>query len=315
MRVVTVTVNAAVDTLYVLDRLDRGAINRVARKVAVPGGKGNNVARVLAIFGHAVVATGFVGGRTGEFIEEGLRAHGVEPRFVTVEGESRVCLTMVEPETGTITEVREPGFAPSATAADRLLDVVVAAAGEAAAVVVAGSLPPGLPSDFYATLLGRLRPSSALVILDTGGDALRLGLAGRPDVITPNVAEMAGLMGHDGEPEEAIAFARRQLIGGVLDAEARVVLTLGERGAALVSRHEAFLAEPPALAIVNPVGSGDALLAGLLDARSRGLDDAETIAAAVAVGTAAALRDSPGTVCLDDVASVRRGVRVARVAG
>lgn len=319
MRVVTVTANAAVDTLHVLDRLERGAINRVSRTVAVPGGKGNNVARVLVTLGHAVVATGFVGGRSGAFIEAGLRGRGIEPRFVAVDGESRVCLTLLEPETGTITEIREPGFAVPPEAADRLLAVVVAAARDADAVVVSGSLPPGLPADCPATLLAALRPSPAFVALDAGGDALRLGLAGKPDLIAPNAAEMAALMGRDDAapeigPETMIAFARRDLIGAALPAEARVVLTLGRRGAALVSRHGAFVAAPPPVAAVNPVGSGDALLAGFLDARSRGGGDGDAIAAAVAVGTAAALRETIGEVRPEDVDRIRRGVRVDRVA-
>ena len=109
MRCLTITLNAAVDTTYGLDRLERGAINLVAHRTAVPGGKGNNVARVLATLGHSVVATGFVGGRSGQFIEDGLRNLGIETAFARVEGESRVCLTVVERGSGTITEIREPG--------------------------------------------------------------------------------------------------------------------------------------------------------------------------------------------------------------
>lgn len=221
---------------------------------------------------------------------------------MAVDGESRVCLTLLEPATGTVTETGEPGFAVPPAAADSLL-----------ALVVAGSLPPGLPAEFSATLLAALRPSPAFVALDAGGEALRLGLAGRPDLIASNAAEMAGLMGRHGEPgeighEAMIAFARHELIGALLPESARVVLTLGRRGAALVSHEGALLAAPPAVAAVNAVGGGDALLAGSRDARLRGGDDGDAIAAAV--GTAAALRETIGEICLEDAPRIRRGVRV-----
>lgn len=316
MRVVTVTANAAVDTLYQLDRLERGAINRVSATVAGPGGKGNNVARVLATLGHDVRATGFVGGHSGEFIQAALRALGIEPDFVDAAGESRVCLTLVEAETGTVTEIREPGFAVPPAAAARLLDRVVAAGRDADAVVVSGSLPPGLAADFYGRLLAALRPGPAFVALDAGGEALRLGLAGRPDLITPNAAEMADLIGASGAPpptEAMIAFALRELIGGTLGADARVLLTLGGSGAVLISSGGALRSAPPPVSVVNPVGSGDALLAGFLDARSRAADDAACLAHAVAVGTAAALEAGIGTVRDEAIARVERAVRVERV--
>ena len=309
MRVLTVTANSAVDTLYRLDRLDRGAINRVARVVAAPGGKGNNVARVLAAFGHAVVATGFAGGLTGAAIETGLRAAGIDPRFVPVAAESRRCLTLLETDSGTITEIREPGCPVTPADAQRLLDLV-AAARDVDAVVLAGSLPPGLPPDFYATLLLALRPRPAFVALDTGGDPLRLGLAGQPDLIAPNAAELAGLIGRDADLPAMIAFAQHELLGGPLPPDARVLLTLGPRGAALISRQATLLAAPPPVAAVNPVGSGDALLAGFLDARSRADADADALAHAVAVGTAAALREEIGAVDPNDVARLRRDVRI-----
>lgn len=315
MQFVTVTANAALDTAYLLDRFERGAINRVGAVRVAPGGKGNNVARVLARLGCAVAATGFAGGRTGRRIEEGLRQRGVEPAFVPIPGESRVCLTMVERETGTVTEVREPGEPVAAAAAGRLVERVGALAAGAAAVAVCGSLPPGVAPDFYATLLGAAWSGPALLALDASGDALRLGLAGGPDLIAPNRAEMAELMGRDGGLEEMIAFARHDLIGGALPAAGRVLLKLGAEGAVLIGRPGAMRAIPPTVAARNTVGCGDALLAAFLRASVHTDDAAEALAEAVAVGTAAALTDGVAEVDPSEVARLRPAVAVEVVAG
>lgn len=121
MRFLTIACNPAIDTTYLLDRFAIGVINRVDHVLPAPGGKGNNVARVLAALGQMPVATGFTGGRTGQFIEDGLRAVGVQSAFVPVHGESRVCLTIVERDGGRITEIREPGTEIGALDAERLL--------------------------------------------------------------------------------------------------------------------------------------------------------------------------------------------------
>ena len=120
MRFVTVTPNAAIDTTYLLDHLVPGEINRVGRVIPQPGGKGNNVARVLAALGHRPTATGFAGGHIGAALVDGLRAHGVDPAFVSIAGETRVCLAIVEGQSGRTTEIREPGAALTEDDADRL---------------------------------------------------------------------------------------------------------------------------------------------------------------------------------------------------
>jgi len=312
MRCLAVTCNAAIDTTYVLDRFAPGEINRVARVTSVPGGKGNNVARVLATLGNAVVATGFAGGHAGRFIAGGLATAGVEPAFVPVDGESRVCLTLVESATGVVTEIREPGLHVAAEDADRLVDRVAALSRNAEAVVVSGSLPPGLPDDFYAQLVVAARAGGAFVALDSSGGALRRGITGRPDLIAPNRDELAALLDRpaDLDVDDLIAAVRADLLGAILAPDARVLLSLGAAGAVVIRQCDAVWAKAPETTVVNTVGCGDALLAGFLDARFRGADDADALAAAVAVGTAAALQEEIGAVSVDDIARLRPGVRV-----
>ncbi|HET7094051.1 MAG TPA: PfkB family carbohydrate kinase, partial [Thermomicrobiales bacterium] len=203
---------------------------------------------------------------------------------------------------------REPG--PEVSAADwrRFLAEAPPRLGGAATVALCGSLPPGLPADAYAQLIRILRAAGCRTALDTSGAPLREGLAAAPDLVKPNateLAELAGLAGPDVEIDALLAagseIARRRLSPG-----GRVLLSLGARGAALIDRDETLLASAPAIAVVSPVGCGDALLAGFLDAEARGEPPAGALRWAVAVGAAAALQSRPGVVDPVDVARLAR---------
>lgn len=309
MKCVTVTLNASVDTTYVMDRLCQGGVNRVQQKLAVPGGKGNNVARVMATLRHPVTATGFVAGRAGAYIGEALQAEGIGVAFVSVAGESRTSLAIVELASGEVTEIREPGSEVSEQDGERFLSELERLATAADAVVFSGSLPPGLPEDFYARAIQRTHRSPAAVVLDSSGSAFRLGLSERPDLIKPNASEMAALMGREAVEEEMVAYAQG-LIGTVLADDAMVLLSLGERGAVLVTSSATLFAEAPRVEVRSPVGSGDAMIAGFLDARGTGMSTEATLRNAVASGSAAAKHLTPGTVDLADIARLREAVRV-----
>lgn len=308
MRCLTITLNAAVDTTYVLDRYYQGEVNRISRKMTAPGGKGNNVARVLAALGHTIRATGFIGGTPGRYIEQGLQDLSVETAFVRVPGDSRTCLTIVERESGIISELLEPGMTISREGAETFLRTAPLLASDVDVVVVSGSLPNGLPNDYYARLLTALHASSALLAFDSSGEALRHGLSAKPALIKPNASEMASLMGYEGSPEEMAKWIQMKLIGRVLARGAKVLLSLGEQGAALISQNTALRASPPAVRIANPVGSGDALLAGYLGAISETTDESAALKEAVAVATAAALHETAGIVHWEDVHAIREGV-------
>ena len=306
--VATVTLNASVDTTGRLARLERGAINRLDRSEAVAGGKGNNVARVLATLGQRVVASGFVAGAAGRFIVDSLRAEGVEPAFREVPGESRTCLTLVEAD-GTVTEVREPG--PTVAAADAaafLRDAPELLAG-AAVAVLSGGLPPGLPPDYYADLIGALRGAGIATVLDSSGEALRRGVAAGPGTLKPNTDELADLLGGPVAPGGEVAAARR--LAAALPAGTTLLLTLGRHGAALVTATDAVLAAPPPVSVVNTVGAGDAFVAGWVDATVRGHGPVEALRRAVATGAAATMQSRIGAVDPADVARLLPQVRVA----
>lgn len=311
MRVVTVTVNAAVDTTYRLDTFTRGGINRVTRKTISPGGKGNNVARVLALFGHSVMTTGFVAGVNGALIEQALQSTpNIATGFMRIPGESRVCLTLLEQASGTTSELLEPGVEVPDLDAARFLAHVGELAIDADVVVLSGSLPRGLPPNYYAQILTTLRPLPARLVLDSSGAPLRLGLAGRPHLVKPNIEEMATLMGCGGDVDDMVQFGQQQLIGVVLDSAACILLSLGARGAVLIKADRALIAQPPPVQVINAVGAGDAMLAGFLDAEARLWDDRTKLVYAVATGTAAALQELGGVIDTTDIARLAEQVQI-----
>ena len=311
MRALTITLNAAIDATYVLDRLDLGEANRARHTYRMPGGKGNNIARVLAARGHTVTATGFLGGASGAFIERGLAEAGVTPAFTWLAaGESRTCHAIREEATGRATEILEAGPEVSPEDGERLLERLPGLVAEAEAVVIAGSAPAGVDVAFLERLAAIVRGGPGRMVVDSSGPALAALLGGRPDLIAPNAAELAALMGREASLEEQIAFARDDLVAERLAPDGRVLVSLGSEGAALVSRAGVIRARPPTIRPVNTVGCGDALLAGFVEAWMNEEDRETELRRAVAFGTAAALQPVAGVVDDGDIERLGTGVRV-----
>lgn len=313
MKCVTITLNAAVDATYVVERFAPGGANRIVRKHEVPGGKGNNVARILSARGHAVIATGFLGGEHGRFIERGLQEAGIEPRFVWLgHGESRTCHTILERDTGRATEILEAGPEIDDDDCERLLERLPRLVDAIDAVVISGSAPAGAGPEFLERLAAIVRAGSSRMVVDSSGESLVSLLSGRPDLIKPNEDEMRVLMGQADSLERQIAFVGSSLIARQMAPRARVLMSLGKGGALLISEAGVLRSYAPAVHVVNTVGCGDALLAGFLDGWLCGLDSAESLREAIVSGTAAALQEVGGVVAMSDVQRLRPDVDVMR---
>ena len=264
--ILTVTLNAALDVTYVVDALVVHGTNRVREVHQRAGGKGVNVARLLHALGHDVVATGFA----SDVVRGELRAAGIPEEFVTTAG--RRTVTVVDRADATV--LNEPGSIVSDAQWTSLVTRVRSLTAHADAVVLAGSLPPGVPGDAYAQLGAASR---APVLLDTSGSALLAGLAARPAVVKPNRAELAEL----GESPEAL-----------LDrGAAAVVVSCGADGLVAVTGERGWRAVPPELVEGNPTGAGDAVVAALAatfgESWPRRLADAVALSAAAVVSPVA----------------------------
>ncbi|TQC44524.1 1-phosphofructokinase [Rhodococcus sp. WS4] len=299
--IVTLTANPSIDrTVNLVGRLERGTVLRAAATHSDPGGKGVNVARALTSAGVAAVAV--LPGNDGDPLLTALSEHRIEHVTVAMSGAARTNITITEPD-GTTTKINEPGVSMSAASLAALQSEIIERGSRAEWVVLSGSLPPGIPTDWYATLVEALRASSCRVAVDTS-DAPLLALADRfpaaaPDLVKPNSEELAQLTGADGQLLEesalrgdptATAHAGRQLVDRGVEA---VLATLGAAGAVLVTEAGAWWATPPPIVARSTVGAGDSSLAGYLTAHISGAPPADCLRSAVAYGSAAAAL--PGT--------------------
>ncbi|MFC5677310.1 1-phosphofructokinase family hexose kinase [Aeromicrobium endophyticum] len=289
--IVTVTANPAIDRLLTLDEpLVRGVVGRTAAPVDQPGGKGVNVARVVAAAGHDVVAV-FPAPAHDSFVAA-VEATGLAHVAVPTRSRVRVNLTLAEAD-GTTTKLNAPGAELSADELGRLTGAIAESAAGAAWVVLSGSLPPGVPDDWYAVLTRTLRAGGAQVAVDASGAPLlaTLGAAGAaPDLVKPNAHEVVELVGGDADAIEAdpeLAAATAQRVRRDF-GPAAVLLTLGASGAVLATADGSWFAASPSIVPVSTVGAGDSSLAGYLLAAVDGLDAPRRLEVAVAHGSAAA---------------------------
>ncbi|MHB1928079.1 MAG: 1-phosphofructokinase family hexose kinase [Acidimicrobiales bacterium] len=291
--VLAVSLNPALDVTYRVAALRPGGVHRVAHHVAVPGGKAVNVARTLAALGHPVTLTGLLGGPTGQALGAGLETAAIETRFVEIEAETRRTVVVVD-EAGAATGFWEAGPLVAIEEWLRLLDVAARLVRSHPVVALSGSLPPGVPVDAYAELVGLARRAGAAVILDADGEPLRHALAARPDIVKPNRDELLHVAGDGGEdplggagPASLLAAAERMREAGA----ASVVASLGDDGLFAVTPSGRFRAMPPEVVVGNPTGAGDAVVAAL--ARGLAAGDAWSAVLADAVALAAATVASP----------------------
>jgi 1-phosphofructokinase family hexose kinase len=284
----TVTLNPVLDRTLTVPRLQFDEMVRATSSRVDWGGKGFNVSRALRVLGVESVAMGFVGGATGQTLENGLRELGIATDLIQISGDTRTNVVIVEAETGHYIKVNETGPRVTKDEVGSFLGRVCARARSGDIWVLSGSLPPGVPQEFYAQLTGVIQAQGALTLLDSSGDPLRLGSAANPYLIKPNRAEAAKVTGQAIQsPVDALHAVHSLLAQGVQ----HVALSLGPDGLLLASQQQAVWARPPQVTAKNPVGAGDALLAGVAWALTGGLSVAEVARWGVSVGTAAAVRE------------------------
>ena len=281
--IVTVTLNPALDVTYRVDRLRTGGTNRVSAVAERAGGKGVNVARVLAGRRRSVLVTGLLGaGATGEALRADLDRAGLPHRLTAVQGATRRTVAVVADDGG-VTGLWEPGPVVGAVEWQRFAEVdFPAALAGAAVVVLSGSLPPGVPVDAYAVLLRQAAAVGVPGVLDADGEALRAGLAGRPALVKPNAEEAARA---SGLPEAAGPRAAAERLRE-LGAEAAVE-TAGPDGMFGSADGLSWHTPAPRRVRGNPTGAGDAATAALALALADGLPWAEASADAAALSAAA----------------------------
>jgi tagatose 6-phosphate kinase len=323
-RILVVALNPALDITHELPRVDWSGVNRPAAVMSRPGGKGLNVARTLTALGADVLVSGLIGGRTGDAVGAGLASAGVPAAFTAIGGETRRTFAVADTGRGRTALFNEPG--PEVTAAEyaRFRDGYGAGTATAAtaAVVLSGSLPRGLAESSYAELVKIAAAAGVPVVLDTSGQALRLGAAAGPAVVKPNLAELAALVGRplpdpggeqgaaetvacaDGAAQARSRAEQAPIVAAAEELRAAgagaVVVSLGAGGLLAVTADGLWRATQPRRLAGNPTGAGDAVVAGLTLGLVRGRPWGERLRQAVALGYATAAARVAGEFGLDD---------------
>lgn len=300
-RIVTLTLNPAVDKSSVTARVKPNRKLRCEVPRREPGGGGLNVSRALRRLGCESLAVFPAGGPSGRVLNDLLEDEGVETEPLDIQGWTRENLAVREGE-----ENHEdhqfrfvfPGPEVSVEEAEGCLEVLRGLEPAPDYVVASGSLPRGLPEDFYARVAEVAGELDARFVLDTSGPALEKGLSGDVFLLKPNLRELASLTSldegeaeNDGGYEEAQARAARELLN---EGRARVVLvSMGSAGALLVSRDEVTRIPTPTVPIKSRAGAGDSAVAGMVAGLDRGYELSPAARLAVAAGAAAVM--TPGS--------------------
>lgn len=288
--ILTITLNPSVDISYKLDSLHLNEVNRCYRVIKTAGGKGLNVTRVIRLAGENVCATGFLGGTTGKFIENVLNENNINHQFISIQGETRHCIAILH--NGKQTEILEAGPCITEEESSTFIENYKIIIDNFDVIVASGSLPIGLDSSFYQKLINIANEKGKKFILDTSGEALAEGLKANPYLIKPNKDELSKLLNTEitsiQDAKEAINHLKKQF-----DIE-YIIVSLGEKGAVGFHGGKFYISTPPKVRAVNPVGSGDSMIAGFAIAISRNLDPIEILKYGCAFGTLNAIEEKTG---------------------
>jgi len=315
--IVVVCLNPALDVTHHVGAVDWGGVNRPRAVRARPGGKGLNVARTLHALGVDVLVLGLAGGVTGDGVAAALRELGVPAALTPVAGETRRTFTVVDDSVAEhgVTAFHEAGpeageeeFAGFRHGYEQALEA-------AAAVVLSGSLPPGLEAGTYATLIETAAAAGVPAVLDTHGEALRRGVAAGPAIVKPNLAELTALTGRPLSPGLGRAADRAtvEAAAGELDGAEAVVITLGPDGLLAATGDGCWRARPPAAMAGNATGAGDAVAAALAHGLVLGRPWDERLRHAAALGAATAAAPVAGEFRHQDYLGALSAVAVEEV--
>ncbi|MBS0246858.1 MAG: 1-phosphofructokinase family hexose kinase [Proteobacteria bacterium] len=310
--IITITINPAVDIFVNVAKVEPTTKMRCSAPKRDPGGGGINVARVVSRLGGDVTAIYPVGGSIGKLLQKLLDREGIDSLVTPSHVETRENFTAYETGSGEQYRFVLPGSALHRAEWESCLDKLATINATPRFVVSSGSIPPGVPHDFFARVTREAKRLGAQSVVDTSGDALKAALNEHIDIIKPNVAELSAFAGTVLDDDEARVAACRNLIAG--GHVKMVALTLGADGALLVTREQALKAAPLKIDVVSAVGAGDSFLGGLVWGLSAGQSPEDAFRVAVAAGSAAVM--SPGTeLCSQaDVSRLTSRVEIAEIA-
>ncbi|WP_042354127.1 tagatose-6-phosphate kinase [Bacillus rubiinfantis] len=308
--ILTVTMNPSVDISYPLEHFLLDGVNRVENVRKTAGGKGLNVTRVIAQMNEAVLATGVLGGTVGDYIIQELNRSGIANSFLKINKESRNCIAILHE--GKQTEILEAGPTLTPEEGAAFLEKFSELLAKVSLVTISGSLPRGLAPDYYQKMISLCRHRNIPVIIDTSGESLRQALLheDKPTVIKPNLSELAALVGRELAGIEELQQALKADLFQGIDT---IVVSLGSDGAFVKHGADTYRVLIPQIDVVNPVGSGDATVAGLAVALNRCEPVEATLKTAMTTGMLNAMEAETGSIGMNNFSKYFQLVKVERI--
>lgn len=295
--ILTITLNPSVDIAYQLDTFHLDTVNRVEKVQKTAGGKGLNVTRVLKQVGEDVVATGFLGGEIGSYVKKQLTRNDIKNSFVEIANETRNCIAVLHD--GQQTEILEQGPTIQEHEALNFIEHLEIILNNAEVVVISGSLPKGLASNYYVEIVELCKQYDVAVVLDCSGEALKKVLESqqKPTVIKPNTEELSQLIGKN--ITDDIQELKSVLSGQLFQGIEWIVVSLGAKGAFAKHNDKFYRVKIPKINVVNPVGSGDSTVAGIAASLAHALPDIGLLKNANVLGMLNAQEEQTGYVNLE----------------
>lgn len=306
--ILTVTLNPSVDTSYTLDNLSLGNVNRVEKVIKTPGGKGLNVSKVLNKLGSEIMATGFLGGKSGEFIKDKLSTLKILSNFSQVSGDTRTCIAIISKTE--ITEILEKGPLISGDEWSNFKKDFQKLLIGKSCVALSGSLPQGLSQNSYTELMQISSEMGVKVFLDTSGKTLQTALEAKPFFIKPNQDEIEDLFGIKILSEEDLIYHGKLLLKKGIE---NILITLGGKGAIFFNKDGIYRCLIPKVEIKNTVGSGDSTVAGFIHGFEHGASIEDTLRLSLACGTSNAMLDITGDIDLKMVEKLKLEIKIEKI--
>ena len=291
MKIATLTLNPALDKSTAIDRLKPEKKLRCDEPRFDPGGGGINVSRAIKILGGESIAIYAAGGSEGEKLKELLTKEGIKQEIIAIEKPTRENLVVYERSTTNQYKFGMPGSALNVKEIQKCVELIKNLPAEVEYLVLSGSLPPGVPDDLYAKLAAIARDKKIKCIVDTSGKALVKASETGVYLMKPNLGELSELAGK----EEISGIEQEEIAKKLLkDGKAEIlIVSLGPRGAMLVTKDTIEYIVPPTVKQSSTVGAGDSMLGSLILSLSRGDSLQDALKWGVAAGTAATI--TPGT--------------------
>jgi tagatose 6-phosphate kinase len=307
--ILTVTLNPSIDRRYSVHGFSKGKIHRAKEVQYTPGGKGLNVTKVINVFGEEVFATGFLGGKSGEYIHDRFVDMGIMHEFIQIKEETRSCLAIISDD-GIQTEILEEGPRITREELIKFYELYTYLINKSEIICISGSLPLGVPKDIYRDLIAIANRNNKIVILDTSGGALEYGIEAIPYMVKPNKEELEDLLGIRLQTQGEIVKAGKYLIEKGIKI---VIISLGNEGAIVLSEDQVYRINIPEVEAINPVGSGDSMIAGFAVAMKRNYDYDMMLKLGVACGIANAMEAETGKVEMNNVKRLMGEIKLSSI--